>query len=132
MSATVTRAPVVEGAVERAVSLYRPMAGMLDGKVALITGAARGIGRQTALLFAREAIEYAPNIRVNCVCPGYIDTEMIRDTMARRGPEILARVPFGAMGQPDDIAEMVCWLSSERARYASGGAFVVDGAYMAG
>ena len=34
--------------------------------------------------------------------------------MARRGPEILARVPLGEMGKPDDIAEMVFWLSSER------------------
>ena len=47
--------------------------------------------------------------------------------MARRGPEILARVPLGEMGKPDDIAEMVCWLSSERAKYVSGAAYNVDG-----
>ena len=44
----------------------------------------------------------------------YINTDIIRDMMARRGPEILARVPLGEMGKPDDIAEMVFWLSSER------------------
>jgi NAD(P)-dependent dehydrogenase (short-subunit alcohol dehydrogenase family) len=78
------------------------------------------------------AIEYAPEIRVNCVCPGFVDTDMLRDTMARRGGEILGRVPFGELARPDDIAEMVCWLSSDRARYVSGAVFTVDGAYMAG
>jgi NAD(P)-dependent dehydrogenase (short-subunit alcohol dehydrogenase family) len=78
------------------------------------------------------AVDYAPKIRVNCVCPGYIDTEMIRDTMSRRGPEILSRVPFGAMGTSDDIAEAVCWLSSDRAKYVTGAAQIVDGGYMAG
>jgi NAD(P)-dependent dehydrogenase (short-subunit alcohol dehydrogenase family) len=78
------------------------------------------------------ALEYAPGIRVNCVCPGFVDTDMLRDTMARRGGEILARVPFGELARPDDIAEMVCWLSSDRARYVSGAVFTVDGAYMAG
>ena len=51
--------------------------------------------------------------------------------MARRGPEILARVPLGEMGKPDDIAEMVFWLSSERAKYVSGAAYNVDGGFMA-
>ena len=78
------------------------------------------------------ALEYAPEIRVNCVVPGHTDTDFIRDTMTRRGPEILASVPFGELAKPDDIAEMVCWLSSDRARYVSGAAFNVDGALTAG
>lgn len=78
------------------------------------------------------AIEYAPTVRVNCVCPGFIDTEMLKNTMSRRGAEILARVPFHELGRAEDIAEMVCWLSSDHARYVSGASFVVDGAYMAG
>lgn len=77
------------------------------------------------------AIEYAPNIRVNCVCPGWIDTDMTAEAIARRGDELLTRVPSRAFGKPDDVAEMVCWLSSERARFVVGGAFAVDGGYMA-
>lgn len=77
------------------------------------------------------ALEYAPKIRVNCVCPGFIETDMTKDTMARRSAQILPMIPFGHMGQPDDIAEMVCWLSSERAKYVSGAAYNVDGGYMA-
>jgi NAD(P)-dependent dehydrogenase (short-subunit alcohol dehydrogenase family) len=77
------------------------------------------------------ALEYAPKIRVNCVCPGFIETDMTKDTMARRSKEIMPMVPFGEMGKPDDIAEMVCWLSSDRAKYVSGAAYNVDGGYMA-
>jgi NAD(P)-dependent dehydrogenase (short-subunit alcohol dehydrogenase family) len=77
------------------------------------------------------ALEYAPKIRVNCVCPGFIETDMTKDTMARRKAEIMAMVPFGEMGKPDDIAEMVCWLSSDRAKYVSGASYNVDGGYMA-
>jgi NAD(P)-dependent dehydrogenase (short-subunit alcohol dehydrogenase family) len=77
------------------------------------------------------AIEYAPRIRVNCVCPGWINTDMTAETIARRGTELLARVPFREFGKPEDVAEMVCWLSSDRAHYVSGGSFTVDGAYMA-
>ena len=77
------------------------------------------------------AIEYAPKIRVNCICPGWITTDMTAETIARRGPELLARVPFRDFGKPEDVAELVCWLSSDRARYVAGGSFTVDGAYMA-
>jgi NAD(P)-dependent dehydrogenase (short-subunit alcohol dehydrogenase family) len=77
------------------------------------------------------AIEYAPKIRVNCVCPGWINTDMTAQIIAQRGPELLARVPFREVGKPEDVAEMVCWLSSDRARYVAGGAFTVDGGYMA-
>lgn len=77
------------------------------------------------------AIEYAPQVRVNCVCPGWISTDMTAQIIAQRGPELLARVPFREVGRPEDIGEMVCWLSSNRARYVTGGTFTVDGGYMA-
>ena len=77
------------------------------------------------------AIEYAPKVRVNCVCPGWINTDMTAEAIARRGPELLARVPIGKFGKPEDVAEMVCWLSSDRARLVAGGVFTVDGGYMA-
>jgi NAD(P)-dependent dehydrogenase (short-subunit alcohol dehydrogenase family) len=78
------------------------------------------------------AIEYAKqNIRVNSVCPGYIETDMTRDAMSKRGDAILARVPAGRMGQPQDIAEMVCWLSSDRAGFVTGANYNVDGGFVA-
>lgn len=67
------------------------------------------------------AIEYAPSIRINCVCPGWIDTDMVRNTIAQHGPAVLARVPLGRVASPKELSEMVCWLSSDRASYATGG-----------
>jgi NAD(P)-dependent dehydrogenase (short-subunit alcohol dehydrogenase family) len=78
------------------------------------------------------AMEYAPTIRINAICPGYVDTNMLKDTMSRRGEKILAKIPFGRLAQANEIAEMACWLLSDRASYATGDTFTVDGGYMAG
>jgi NAD(P)-dependent dehydrogenase (short-subunit alcohol dehydrogenase family) len=78
------------------------------------------------------ALEYAPHIRVNAICPGFVDTDMLKDPMARRGDQILAGIPFKRLADPREMAEMACWLLSERASYASGQVFTVDGGYMAG
>jgi NAD(P)-dependent dehydrogenase (short-subunit alcohol dehydrogenase family) len=78
------------------------------------------------------ALEYAEaNIRVNAVCPGYIRTRMTEPGMQLRGEAILAQTPFKRLGSPEEIAEMVLWLCSERASYVSGAAYNVDGGWMA-
>lgn len=78
------------------------------------------------------AIEYGQaGIRVNSVCPGYIETDMTRDTMARRGDQILGMTPMRRMGTAQEIAEMVCWLCSDRASYVNGANYNVDGGYVA-
>ncbi len=78
------------------------------------------------------ALEYADDkIRVNAVCPGYIETKMTEDAMRRRGAELMAKIPFHRMGKPEEIAEMVLWLCTDRASYVSGAAYNVDGGYMA-
>lgn len=78
------------------------------------------------------AIEYAQKkIRVNSVCPGYIETDMTREVMTRRGEEILRTTAARRMGTPHEIAEMVCWLCSDRASYVTGANYNVDGGYVA-
>lgn len=77
------------------------------------------------------AIEYAPQVRVNAVCPGFIATDMTQEVMARRGEELMAAVPFHRMGKAEEIAEMVCWLCSDRAAYVTGAAYNVDGGWVA-
>ncbi|PRX10761.1 UNVERIFIED_ORG: NAD(P)-dependent dehydrogenase (short-subunit alcohol dehydrogenase family) [Martelella mediterranea] len=78
------------------------------------------------------ALEYAPDIRFNALCPGYVNTDMLKDTMARRADKVLSRIPFGRLAEAKELAEMACWLLSERGSYATGQTFVVDGGYMAG
>lgn len=78
------------------------------------------------------AIEYAEDkIRVNCVNPGYIETPMTRETMEQRGDIILAKVPMARLGTPEEIAEAVVWMCSDRASFMTGAAQVVDGGYYA-
>jgi NAD(P)-dependent dehydrogenase (short-subunit alcohol dehydrogenase family) len=107
--------------------------GSIAGLVGLPTSSAYVAAKHGVVGLTKTAgLEYADaNIRVNAVCPGYIKTRMTEDTMRRRGDSILGQVPFGRMGNPEEIAEMVVWLCSERASYVSGVAYNVDGGWMA-
>jgi NAD(P)-dependent dehydrogenase (short-subunit alcohol dehydrogenase family) len=107
--------------------------GSIAGLVGLPTSSAYVAAKHGVLgLTKTAALEYAEaNIRVNAVCPGYIETRMTEETMRRRGDAILAQVPMRRLGNPEEIAEMVVWLSSERASYVSGAAYNVDGGWMA-
>ena len=71
------------------------------------------------------------NIRVNAVCPGYIETPMTEEAMRRRGERILARVPMARMGKAEEIAEAVVWLCSPKASFVTGVSWAVDGGYTA-
>jgi NAD(P)-dependent dehydrogenase (short-subunit alcohol dehydrogenase family) len=74
------------------------------------------------------AIEYAQDgIRVNCVNPGYIATPMTKETIEERGAEILAKVPMRRMGVPNEIAEAVAWMCSDKASFMTGASHVIDG-----
>ncbi|GKQ51392.1 SDR family NAD(P)-dependent oxidoreductase [Bradyrhizobium sp. Ce-3] len=78
------------------------------------------------------AIEYAQDgIRVNCVNPGYIKTPMTKETMDERYDEIIAKVPMRRLGVPEEIAEAVVWMCSDKASFMTGASHVVDGGYSA-
>ena len=67
------------------------------------------------------ALEYAEaKIRVNAVCPGYIKTPMTAAMTPERGAALLGHTPMKRLGEADEIAEMVVWLSSDRASYVTG------------
>ncbi|HVZ06904.1 glucose 1-dehydrogenase [Rhodopila sp.] len=78
------------------------------------------------------AMEYAQQgIRVNAVCPGFIETRMTAPSRPTRGEAVIARTPLGRYGEPNDIAEMVTYLCSDRAKYITGAAYEVDGGWTA-
>ena len=78
------------------------------------------------------ALEYAgDNIRVNCVNPGYVKTPMTDPHMAERYAQQIAKVPMNRMGVPEEIAEAVVWMLSDRASFMTGASHIVDGGYYA-
>jgi len=81
------------------------------------------------------ALEYADkHIRVNAVCPGVIDTEMV-DRFTGGQPdakaELLATEPIARLGQPQEIADAVVWLCSDRSSFVTGQAIAIDGGFVA-
>ena len=73
------------------------------------------------------------NIRVNCLCPGFIETNMTRGLTA--DPAARARIeslhPMGRMGRPEEVARAALYLASDDAKYVTGAALAVDGGYTA-
>jgi 3-oxoacyl-[acyl-carrier protein] reductase len=67
------------------------------------------------------------NIRVNAVAPGLIDTEIIKDVDPQVRESIVANTPLGRLGQPDDIADIVLFLLSDRSRFMTGQTLVASG-----
>ncbi len=79
------------------------------------------------------AIDHAPGIRVNCICPGAIETPMLLNDLEDRGPEATdawrARHPLGRFGKPADIAYGALYLCCDESRFVTGSTLVIDGGY---
>jgi 3-oxoacyl-[acyl-carrier protein] reductase len=67
------------------------------------------------------------NITVNCVAPGFIDTDMTRALSVEQKQALLAQIPLGRLGQPDDVAAAVAYLASPAAGYITGAVLHVNG-----
>ena len=81
------------------------------------------------------ALEYAKSgIRVNAVCPGYIQTPMVQGIFVENEgfeERVASRHPIGRLGEPSEIAAAVIWLSSDAASFVTGHNMPVDGGYVA-
>jgi len=78
------------------------------------------------------AMELTPQgINVNAICPGAIDTDISKGVKeSGQLAQVLARIPKGRLGQPEEIANLAVFLASEEADYISGAAIVIDGGWL--
>ena len=82
------------------------------------------------------AIDHGPDgIRVNCICPGWIETPMSLPflTEVPEGREFAGKIaPMGRVGQPEDVASVAVFLASDDSSFVTGSAYVVDGGWTSG
>lgn len=87
-----------------------------------------GLTKAVALEYAKEGI------RINAVCPGVIETDLFNRAVADN-PEVIERLiamhPIGRVGKPEEIAEAVIWLCSDKASFVTGQSLPLDGGYVA-
>lgn len=115
------------------------------GSVVMISSIAGKTGEEGLALYTASkaaligltkslALEVGPEVRVNAVCPGQIETRMMARTLALPGRRALLedRIPLARLGQPEDVAEAVLWLVSARSRFVTGDVLTVDGGETAG
>ena len=80
--------------------------------------------------WARELGRYG--IRVNCVAPGFIGTDMVKSMPQNVLDSMAAKTPLAKLGDPDDIANAYVWLASDAAKFVHGAVLSVDGGLVMG
>jgi NAD(P)-dependent dehydrogenase (short-subunit alcohol dehydrogenase family) len=79
------------------------------------------------------ALDYAADkVRVNCLCPGFVNTPLLASMPAERRARLAALHPLGRLGEPEDVAHMALFLISDQASWITGQAIAVDGGFNIG
>ena len=85
------------------------------------------------------AIELAPQVRVNCVCPGYVDTDMVRRDNIEKAADpaaeeqrLLSMAPLRRLADPSEVGNVIAFLASDHAKNVTGATWQIDGGSTAG
>jgi 3-oxoacyl-[acyl-carrier protein] reductase len=96
------------------------------GQTNYVAGKAGMVGFTKAL--AREI--GSRGVTVNCVAPGFIETDMTKSLSTEQVSKLVQNIPLGRLGQVDDIAHAVCYLASPHASYITGNTIHVNGGML--
>jgi NAD(P)-dependent dehydrogenase (short-subunit alcohol dehydrogenase family) len=114
------------GTITSLASIYGVVGGSMSPAYAASKGGVANLTRQLAM-------QWGPAIRVNCVCPGHVETPLTASVMADPAwrARMLPRYPMGRFGHVDDVAAAILYLASDEASFVTGVALPVDGGYTA-
>ena len=114
------------GSITNLSSIYGLVGGSRAPSYAASKGGVANLTRQLAL-------SWAPQVRVNCICPGVIETPLTASLLSDASwvEAALLKYPLARFGQPEEIASAILYLASDEASWVTGVALPVDGGYTA-
>jgi len=94
-----------------------PMAGAYSASKAAVIGMTKAIGKDVA----------RTGVLVNCVAPAVIETPILDGITQEHIDYMVERIPMGRMGEPEEVAALVCWLASEECSFSTGATYDISG-----
>jgi len=94
-----------------------PMAGAYSASKAAVIGMTKAIGKDVA----------RTGVLVNCIAPAVVETPILDGITKEHIEYMVERIPMGRMGEPDEVAALVCWLASEECSFSTGATYDISG-----